>query len=138
MPLTWDVTMSTGIARIDNQHQELIRKLNALLDAMQKGRGKEEIAKLLGFLGEYVIKHFSDEEAEMERLQCPAAVANRIAHQQFIKRFTDFRNRFEKEGAGPRIIIEVQKSLVDWVVMHIRGVDTKLAASVKQKVASGT
>jgi hemerythrin len=130
--------MSTGIARIDNQHQELIRKLNALLDAMQKGRGKEEIAKLLGFLGEYVIKHFSDEEAEMERLQCPAAVANRIAHQQFIKRFTDFRNRFEKEGAGPRIIIEVQKSLVDWVVMHIRGVDTKLAASVKQKVASGT
>lgn len=137
MALTWDVTMSTGIPRIDSQHQELIRKLNALLDAMQKGRGKEEIAKLLGFLGEYVIKHFSDEEAEMERLKCPAAVTNRIAHQQFIKRFTEFRDRFEKEGASPRIVIDVQKSLMDWVVMHIRGVDSKLAASVKQKVGTG-
>lgn len=137
MAIIWDVTMSTGIPRIDNQHQELIRKLNALLDAMQKGRGKEEISKLLGFLGEYVIKHFSDEEAEMERLKCPAAVTNRIAHQQFIKRFTEFRDRFEKEGASPRVIIDVQKTLVDWVVMHIRGVDTKLAASVKQKAGTG-
>lgn len=137
MAISWDITMSTGIPRIDSQHQELIRKLNALLDAMQKGRGKEEIGKLLGFLGEYAIKHFSDEEAEMERLQCPAAVANRIAHQQFIKRFTEFRDRFNQEGASPRIIIEVQKSLVDWVVMHIRGVDTKLAATVKQKARTG-
>lgn len=137
MVVVWDMTMSTGIPRIDSQHQELIRKLNQLLDAMQKGRGKEEIEKLLGFLGEYVIKHFSDEEAEMERFKCPAAIANRIAHQNFIKRFTEFRDRFNKEGASPRIVIDVQKTLIDWVVMHIRGVDTKLAASAKQKAAAG-
>ncbi|HPZ82341.1 MAG TPA: hemerythrin domain-containing protein, partial [Thermogutta sp.] len=83
MTLVWDTTMSTGIPRIDAQHQELIRKLNGLLHAMQKGRGKEEIEKLLDFLAEYVIKHFSDEEAEMERVNCPAAIANRIAHQHF-------------------------------------------------------
>ncbi len=138
MTIVWDMTMSTGIPRIDSQHQELIRKLNGLLDAMQKGRGKDEIEKLLDFLAEYVIKHFSDEEAEMERVGCPAAIANRIAHQHFIKRFTDFRERFKKEGASPRIVIDVQKTLMDWVVMHIRGVDTKLAVSVKRTAEART
>jgi len=137
MPVTWDITMATGVAKIDQQHQELIARLNTLLEAMQKGRGKDEIGKLIAFLGDYVNKHFADEEAEMERCKCPAAIANRIAHQNFIKRFTEFRDRFNKEGVSPRIVIDVQKTLIDWVVMHIRGVDTKLATSTKQKAPAG-
>lgn len=134
MPIVWDVTMSTGVAKIDQQHQELISKLNGLLEAMRKGRGKDEIGKLIAYLGEYVVKHFSDEEAEMERVKCPAATANRIAHQQFVKRFTEIRNRFDKDGVSPKLIIDVQQALLDWFVAHIRSIDTKLALTVKDKV----
>jgi len=137
MPVNWDLTMATGVAKIDQQHQELIAKLNSLLEAMQKGRGKDEIGKLIAFLGEYVKKHFADEEAEMERVKCPAAVANRIAHQQFIKRFGDIRDRFNKDGTSPKLIIDVQQALLDWFIAHIRSIDTKLALSKKPKVGVG-
>jgi hemerythrin len=136
MPLTWDVTMSTGVAKIDHQHQELISKLNALLEAMQKGKGKDEIGKLIAFLGEYVVKHFSDEEAEMERLKCPVATANRIAHQQFVKKFTEIRDRFHKDGVSPKLVIDVQQALLDWFIAHIRSIDTKLALAAKSKAVA--
>lgn len=136
MPVTWDITMSTGVAKIDHQHQELIGKLNALLEAMQKGRGKDEIGKLITFLGEYVNKHFSDEEAEMERVKCPVATANRIAHQQFVKRFTEIRDRFQKDGVSPKLVIDVQQALLDWFIAHIRSIDTKLAVATKAKAGA--
>lgn len=136
MTLVWDRSMTTGVMRVDLQHQELIRKVNGLLAAMRSGKGAEEISKLLGFLGEYVIKHFSDEEAEFERLKCPAAMANRIAHQQFIRRFQEYQKRFEKEGPTPTLILDMQKNLADWVVRHIKETDTKLAASVSKQTAA--
>lgn len=137
MPVTWDLTMATGVAQIDEQHRELIARLNTLLEAMQKGRGKDEIGKLIAFLADYVNKHFADEEAEMERVKCPAAVANRIAHQQFVKRFTEIRDRFNKDGTSPKLIIDVQQALLDWFVAHIRTIDTKLASSKRPKVSVG-
>lgn len=131
MALSWDMSMTTGVARIDMQHQELVRKVNGLMDAMRAGRGKDEIEKLMGFLAEYALKHFADEEAEMERTKCPAAMTNRLAHQQFVRKFNQLRERIEKQGVTPTIILAVQKDLVDWIATHIRGVDTKLAACAR-------
>lgn len=135
MVYVWDKSMSTGVPRIDAQHQELIQKLNGLLAAMKARKGQEELAKLIGFLGEYVIKHFSDEEAEMERRKCPLALTNKLAHQQFVRKFQNFKKQFETEGVTPTLILAVQRELGDWVVQHIKQVDTKLAAVVNQPVA---
>lgn len=123
--------MTTGVARIDVQHQELIRKVNGLMDAMRAGKGKDQVEKLLGFLAEYALKHFADEEAEMDRVKCPAAMTNRLAHQQFVRKFNQLREQIKTQGVTPTIILAVQKDLVDWVATHIRGVDGKLAACVK-------
>ncbi|MGQ9605613.1 MAG: bacteriohemerythrin [Thermogutta sp.] len=131
MALSWEQSMTTGVARIDVQHQELIRKVNGLMDAMRNGKGKDEVEKLLGFLAEYTLKHFADEEAEMDRAKCSAAMTNRLAHQQFVRKFNQLREQIKAQGVTPTIILAVQKDLVDWVATHIRGVDTRLAACVK-------
>lgn len=131
MALSWEQSMTTGVAHIDAQHQELIRKVNGLLDAMRAGKGKDQVEKLLGFLAEYALKHFADEEAEMDRAKCPAAMTNRLAHQQFVRNFNQLREQIKTQGVTPTIILAVQKDLVDWVATHIRGVDVKLAACVK-------
>ncbi|MGB9881040.1 MAG: bacteriohemerythrin [Anaerolineae bacterium] len=136
MVYVWDKSMTTGVPRIDAQHQELIQKLNGLLAAMKVRKGQEELVNLIGFLGEYVTKHFSDEEAEMERRKCPLAVTNKLAHQQFLRKFQSFKKRFETEGSTPSLILEVQKELGDWVVQHIKQVDTKLAVVVNEPVAT--
>ena len=130
MALTWDTSMTTGIPRIDTQHRELIAQIKSLVEAMREGQGKSELGKMFGFLGEYVIKHFSDEEAEMERFKCPVAATNRIAHRQFAKKFSELQARFEQEGPTSAMVLEVQRALADWIVMHIKTVDTKLAACV--------
>lgn len=131
MAFSWEHSMTTGVARIDVQHQELIRKVNGLMDAMRAGKGKDEVEKLLGFLAEYALKHFADEEAEMDRAKCPAAMTNRLAHRQFVRKFNQLRDQIKMQGVTPTIILAVQKDLVDWVATHIRGVDTKLAECAK-------
>ncbi len=137
MPVTWDVSLSTGVAKIDRQHQELITKINSLLEAMRSGRGRDEIASLIAFLSDYVVKHFADEEAEMDRVKCPVAAANRIAHQKFMTRFKEIQERFNRDGATPKLVIDVQQAVLDWFIAHIRSIDTKLASSRKSKVITG-
>jgi len=138
MAVAWDQSLSTGVAKIDRQHQELIANINSLLEAMRSGRGRDEIGKLIAFLSDYVVKHFADEEAEMDRVKCPVAVANRIAHQKFMTRFKEIQERFNKDGATPKLVIDVQQAVLDWFIAHIRGIDTKLASSAKVKVGVGS
>ena len=61
--IAWDAAlMSTGVDSVDSQHQELIQRINELHAACLAGTAKDELLKLLGFLGEYAQSHFSHEE----------------------------------------------------------------------------
>lgn len=123
-------TMSTGVQEIDDQHQELIRKLNALFERMKAGEGPAGLKELLDFLGKYAAWHFGREEACMGRYSCPVAAANRTAHAEFIRVFTEFRQRLEREGPSTRLTLEIQQRLSDWLRNHIVKVDTKLKECV--------
>lgn len=127
MAVNWTAKMTTGVPRIDDQHKELIRQINALLDAMRQGKGKDEIGRMLDFLYEYTVKHFADEEAEMERTRCPAAAANKREHQKFCNAVAALRKEFDANGATAPLILRVQREVLDWIVKHIQGIDTKLA-----------
>lgn len=65
MAIEWTQDLSTGSDEIDNQHKELFRRINSLLDACNQGKGREEIGKTVQFLEDYVITHFSAEEEYM-------------------------------------------------------------------------
>ena len=57
--IAWDeASMATGVNTIDSQHQTLIQRINELHAACLAGTAKEELLKMLVFLGEYAVSHF--------------------------------------------------------------------------------
>ena len=79
MAAQWTPDMTTGIDELDQQHQELIRRVNAFAEALSTGAGAGQVAELLDFCLAYAEQHFALEEAHMERLNCPAAQIGRAS-----------------------------------------------------------
>ncbi len=127
----WDESFATGSAAVDQQHRELFRQVDSLSEAMKRGKGRGEMAAILDFLGQYVMRHFADEEREMDRVHCPAAAANRQAHRDLIAKFGQFRKRFDAEGAGPALVLQIHETLCNWLVQHIKAIDLQLRDCVE-------
>ena len=136
MQIDWNEAYSVGVAEIDAQHQELIRRVNHLYGAIASGRGQAEIGVTLNFLGEYVAWHFASEEACMARHQCPIAEVNQTAHATFIALFDTLRRRFEHDGPTESLATDLQLQISAWIVNHILRVDTHLRVCVSQANAN--
>ncbi len=123
----WDEeTMSTGVASIDEQHQELIRMINRLHSACAAGAAKEELHQIVEFLQKYVVEHFKHEEGLMEKHRCHARGANALAHKKFLQAFTDLASDLEKNGPSTSLVLKLKEAVGDWLVNHICHIDTKL------------
>lgn len=60
--MMWKDSYQIGAPRIDEQHKELFRVTEELVGAAQNGITAEACRKVIGFLKEYVVFHFRDEE----------------------------------------------------------------------------
>jgi hemerythrin len=123
----WNPSLATGVAKVDAQHKELFRQVGLLGEAMLRGQGRQEIGKILDFLGKYVVEHFAEEERCMEEYCCPAAAANKQAHAQLLATFGTLKAQFDREGATPTLVLDIQRKLNDWLVQHIERIDKQLA-----------
>ena len=124
--IRWDpARMSTGVETIDEQHQELIEMINRLHEACRQGKAKEELREMIRFLQDYTVRHFSFEEGVMEEHQCPSRVANRAAHAEFLQRFTDLVEEFDK-GHSTSVLVDLKDLTSRWLTSHICGIDSKL------------
>ena len=134
--IKWDEqSMSSGVVTIDAQHKELIRMLNSFLVATSSGKGKDELGKMIHFLGDYASKHFAHEEQVMLQHKCPMAAQNKEAHTKFLQDFGALGEKFEKEGASLSFVMDVQKRVLNWLNSHIRGCDAKLRECKSVKAA---
>ncbi len=135
LTIAWEDAMASGDDAIDAQHKELIRQLNALVGAMARGAGRDELTPLLDFLAEYVQVHFSHEEGCMARHRCPAAAQNEQAHRAFVATFLELRAKINRDGPQPAHAIEIRRVLSSWLVTHITRVDTQLKPCLAAEVA---
>jgi hemerythrin-like metal-binding protein len=131
--VVWDETMATGVPEIDTQHKTLIEKLTELDAALMNGAAGVEVEEIFDFLDHYVQQHFGYEEDCMEKYRCPAAAKNREAHGRFVEKFNAMRRRLQVEGASMNLAIAIQTELTDWLVNHIRRVDTGLHTCVSRQ-----
>ncbi|WP_025323758.1 bacteriohemerythrin [Deferrisoma camini] len=134
--MQWEPKMATGIAKIDAQHKELIRRINKLLDAMKEGQGREMVGEVLEFLGRYVVEHFADEEALMKKYGYPKYPEHKAIHDRFKKEFEALAAENEKRAGSLSLTLQVQNKVVDWLRNHIMNVDVKMAAQLKEKGAA--
>jgi hemerythrin len=131
MALKWDSSLSVGVKLIDDQHQELFRQVNGLLDALMKNQAKEELGKLLGFLGKYTVDHFGAEEKLMAQYKYPDAPAHKKQHADFVAAFLKLKAEFDARGATPTVSITLNKFVCQWLRDHIGGSDTALGKFLK-------
>lgn len=133
MPLDLDPILLTGVPAVDAQHRELFARVGALLDASRERRGRDEVARLLGFLGDYVVTHFGDEEALMAARGYPGLEAQRADHQAFVKEFSALYQAFRREGPGPLFVIRVGNRVTAWLREHIYKTDRTFAEWLRQQ-----
>lgn len=127
MGLQWTSDLATGIKEIDNQHQELFDRLNELIFAIGQGKGREETAKTLFFLEEYVEEHFGLEEKFMLEFEYPAYLHHKDQHSSFINDLKVLKKEFNLSGGTYFLSVQVQARLGDWLINHIGKADKELA-----------
>lgn len=127
MNVSWDPSLAVGQAQIDAQHQELFRRIAGLLEAIQLGRGGEEVQRVLAFLAEYIHLHFGAEEALMLERGYPQRTAHLEQHREFVRGFVELKHELVRLGPTPELAALVGSRLVDWLREHIAATDLALA-----------
>ena len=133
MSLEWTIKLATGFSDIDEQHKELFKKVNDLLNAMKQGKGKDEAMKTVHFLEEYTVHHFGTEENYMKKFSYPDYKDHKAQHDGLIVDLKKVKQQIEKEGPSSFLAIELQKNLGDWLTIHIGNVDKLLGAFLQSK-----
>ena len=132
--MEWTENLSVGVEQIDNQHRELIDRINRFYLSMKKGDKKEEILKMLRFMDEYVKIHFADEEKLQIKYNYPGYQAQRAAHQKFIKDIADIEKDIRENGITVASGLVVGSTLSNWLINHISKMDRELGKFLKGKV----
>lgn len=126
--MEWTPDLAIGVALIDAQHRELFDSVNRLLDAIEQGRGREEVASLMLFLEDYTANHFGSEEAYMRRFHYPGYPAHKAEHTGFINDFIDLREDLDANGPSADLVAKISRRVCEWLLLHIGRVDKAFAA----------
>jgi hemerythrin len=124
--ITFTKDLETGITLIDNQHQELINRINNVLLT------KDETQKTIKLLSEYVVKHFTDEEELHIKHHYPKAKEHKVAHQNFINDFERYKKDFSVREDTFKFATELINFVSVWIVKHIKVDDIEFGKYYKE------
>ena len=130
--IEWDDSLSIGIDTIDDQHKMLIDRLKNLSNAFEQQMGETEIFETIKFMTEYTDFHFSSEEEHMRKVNYPGLEHQIGQHAEFKESLNRLVEDFEDEGITRALTTSVNTFLMNWLVNHIKGVDTKFAQFLKK------
>ncbi len=126
MGITWSKILSTGLAWQDAQHIELFKRVDALLDAINKGQGAKEVESLFTFLDEYFVFHFDAEEQAMHGANYIDTTKHMTEHHKFIDDVARLRREGHTGVPPEELTKKMEQVVVDWLVNHIGGMDKEL------------
>lgn len=126
MAIRWKDAFDVGNAEIDQQHQEIFNKANAFLDAVGIAALTEYS---LGFF-QYTRDHFSLEEGLMRSIDYPAIEVHIQQHKELVERLNEVAANIGGDDFSHR---DLELFLTDWLLVHIRIYDTKLASYIARK-----
>jgi hemerythrin len=129
--VTLSKDMEVGVLEIDTQHKELVDRLNALTSMEHDVDSREESQKTLNMLEEYIVKHFADEEELQRKNKYPEYESHKKMHQLFIDEFEKLKKEFADNGHSLKFTMDLNNSLINWIVKHIKSADVELGKFLK-------
>lgn len=134
MRIVFDEALYTGNELIDNEHKELIDRVNKLVESCENGKEKVTAVKTLDFLMDYTDFHFSDEEKLQQEAGYDKLEQRKVQHEDFKKSVDELRQMLEEEEGPTDAFVEaVNKNISQWLVNHIQGWDKAVAEFIRAK-----
>jgi hemerythrin-like metal-binding protein len=131
MFIEWSSAIDVNVEKFNTQHKGLVDLVNALHDAMVKGKGKEVLESTLSNLVDYTKNHFQDEETAMEKYAYPSLLQHRLEHRKLTDQVLAFQKKYQ---SGEKYIsIEILNFLKNWLINHIMGTDKKYGVYFQEK-----
>ena len=134
--ITWTKEFETGSAKLDQQHQMLIAKLNVLGGLLHTTNPSPQemvfIDDLVEYLESYANVHFADEEECMQQHECPADALNRQEHDRFRAFIREYRRVYEANGFRVEALRTLHADMRAWIMEHILKVDTQLRPCIEK------
>lgn len=131
--ITLTKDMEVGVPKIDAQHRELINRLNAVISMGVKSVSAEETQKTLNLLEDYVVRHFSDEEVIQKQSGYPKYEWHKTQHQLYVGEIRKLKRTFAANGASSRFTLDMNNSIIEWIVRHIKSADVELGKHCRTK-----
>jgi hemerythrin len=128
--ITWDDRLSVGIKKLDEQHKELIRAINALIE--NDGVDEDEaVGNALDRMSRYADYHFKTEEQLMRQHAYPDYAAQESEHTEFKAKIASFcLDAMARKKALPDQLLNY---LVNWLTHHILESDMKYKSYFNEK-----
>lgn len=115
----WIPELQLGVNEMDHQHQNIVKKINTLIDALE---AKKDILPKFDDLAKYTVEHFSEEEKYMESMNYPEITIHKEIHKQLLAKVALHREDIEKGEVNEFKLINF---LNMWLRSHIMGIDKK-------------
>lgn len=124
----WNENFATGIALIDEQHQQLVHLINKLASHLSRGSSDIQMHEVFEELVAYADYHFRTEEQIWQpRFQDdPWYTAHKRVHDSFLPNAQQIQNRLQGDSFE-KMLDAVLKFLVNWLVFHILDNDRRMA-----------
>lgn len=136
----WKDKYKVGVPLIDEQHQELFKRLSEFLQIVQsKVIWEEKIEKVketMIFMQEYVIVHFDAEEEYQEKINYPGIEKHKEIHAKFKEEINHYVTLFEEDGFTEEIVQEFGAKLMTWLIMHVGKMDQQIGEYVRSQGGS--
>ncbi len=130
--MTWNESMSVGVAQFDEEHKKLIALINELFEAVQAGRGRQAMGGVLDELVDYTNTHFSHEEYQLRTMGFPGYEDHRREHEILGKQVLDIQRKYHS-GTTHMLSMELLNFLKKWLTEHIKGVDSLYVSFVNDR-----
>ncbi len=124
--------LETGNAIIDQEHKELFRAVNELLDSCHKGQGRTAMEPAIKFLTNYVDRHFAHEEQLQQAGGYPNRAPHKVFHEEYKKKLKQIVSAIPAAGPSLGDLGNLNMHIA-LLVNHIRSEDKKVGAFLKQK-----
>lgn len=135
--ITWDPGLMVGIPLVDQQHEELIGRLNAMAHSIAVGEGETEIQRTLEFLLGYAKYHFAAEETMMADARYPGLPEHKSQHQEFVRILERLEEEYREDGSTKILAESLHTLLGNWLLSHIGRVDKQFARYFAMASGSG-
>ena len=126
----WDASLEFGIASIDAEHRYLVELTNAMHEGIVAGNAKTLLGEVLGKLLAYTREHFANEE-RLFIMHGYDGEEHVRQHRQLTLQVLDFKRRFDEGELS--VSVHLVYFLRDWLLNHIKRVDSQYVAFLKSK-----